>query len=155
MQGDREPPQTEGEAAGCPRRGGPDIGRLGPTESSRKCISDSFGGRAGFVVRSLSIERVPLGWRLGVLVAAPLLVIAVVAGARLSSLWTVRADGQVFVDRMKDVALIDQAIGHLQDERELTARLLAVPEHLPPPPALIADLQAARMASDHSIAAAD
>ncbi|MDA0353239.1 MAG: diguanylate cyclase [Chloroflexi bacterium] len=95
----------------------------------------------------------PLGLRLAVLVAAPLLVIAVAAGDRLLTLEDQRATGEVFAQRIDEAAAIDTAIVYLQAERELTARLLVAPPE-PQPFALRDALRKARRDSDEAIATA-
>jgi diguanylate cyclase (GGDEF)-like protein len=105
-------------------------------------------------VRRPIVERIPLGWRLATLVAAPLLVIAVVAGLRLTSLWEARGESRMLVERMEQAALIDAAIAALQQEREVTAQILALPDDLGVPSELQLDLRAARSRSDKAIEAA-
>lgn len=106
------------------------------------------------MARRISLERVPLGWRLAVLVAAPLLVITLVAGVRLSELWTERHEGQEIVESLGDASLIETAVTRLQNERDATAHLLAVRDGLPIPAPLRDDLRDARLSSDEAVAAA-
>lgn len=111
---------------------------------------DRLGG-----VRRISIERVSLAWRLSALVAAPLLVIALVAGARLESLWSERHDAQELTASIEQAALIEGAITALQNERDATAHVVGLPSHLSPPPSLWSDLSRTRERTDAAVHTAD
>lgn len=106
------------------------------------------------MARGISLERVPLAWRLAALVAAPLLVVAIVAGVRLTELWDERHSGQELVEHLGTAALIETAISELQHEREATAHVLTLSGHWELPPELRADLHDARVGADRAIAVA-
>ena len=91
----------------------------------------------------------PLGLRLAALVTAPLLVIGVVFGFRLSDLWLDRVDGGLFVEQMDEAARIDEAIEWLQAERDVTAQLLTLPPS--ERERLLARLDLARSSADRAI----
>ncbi len=106
------------------------------------------------MARGISLERVPLAWRLAALVAAPLLVVAIVAGVRLTELWDERHSGEELVEHLGTAALIETAISELQHEREATAHVLTLSGHWELPPELRADLHDARVGADRAIAVA-
>ena len=100
---------------------------------------------------STAIERVPLGWRLAALVAAPLLVIVSVASVRLVDLWDTRSEGARFSDSLARTTAIDAAIGQLQEERELTVAVLVADQ---PASELRDRLNGTRLEVDAAIATA-
>jgi len=69
------------------------------------------------------LERVSLGVRLTVLVAVPLLVIALVSSLAVTSRWGAAAENAGFSAGLDDVKLIQEAVRALQQERALTVRL--------------------------------
>jgi hypothetical protein len=81
-----------------------------------------------------------------------MLVIVVVFGLRLTTLWSERADGQVFVEQMAAASQIDEAIGWLQLERDVTAQLMTMPPS--ERPRLLPRLDVVRVEADAAIAAA-
>ena len=107
------------------------------------------------MLQRLSLERIPLGWRLAVLVTAPLLVIGVVALVRLDSLRSDRDEAEALTTSLRHAASIEVAIAALQDERDATAQAAGIPAHLVWPAGLREELVTLRSRSDAAVSNAD
>lgn len=73
-----------------------------------------------------ALERVPLGWRLGALLAVPLAVLIVFAAITVENRRAEASRLGAFSDRMESIERSDLAIRALQVERDLSVRRLTV-----------------------------